>query len=56
MLIYNSLRTHKTLKILECCFANNIIPCYLPSYISYKLQPCDVAVFALLKAAYREQT
>ncbi|OCK73212.1 hypothetical protein K432DRAFT_261797, partial [Lepidopterella palustris CBS 459.81] len=27
----------------------------LPSYTSRKLQPCDVAVFAPLKAAYRDQ-
>ncbi len=29
--------------------------CRLPSYTSYKLQPCDVVVFTLLKSAYREQ-
>jgi hypothetical protein len=40
---------------LEYYFENNIILCYLPSYTSYKLQPCDVGVFALLKAAYRDE-
>jgi hypothetical protein len=40
---------------LEFCFENNIILYRLPSHTSYKLQPCDVAVFALLKAAYCEQ-
>jgi hypothetical protein len=55
VLICNSFRTHKTLEVLEFCLANNIILCCLPSYTSYKLQLCDVAVFASLKAAYREQ-
>lgn len=27
----------------------------MPSYTSHELQPCDVAVFGPLKAAYREQ-
>jgi hypothetical protein len=54
-LILDGFRTHKTLKILEYCFANNIILCRLPSYTSHKTQPCDVAVFSPLKTAYREQ-
>ena len=41
--------------MLEYCFENNIILCRLPSHTSHKLQPCDVAVFAPLKAAYRGQ-
>jgi hypothetical protein len=36
-------------------FENNIILYRLPSHTSHKLQPCDVAVFAPLKAAYRDQ-
>jgi hypothetical protein len=55
VLICYGFGTHETLEVLEYCFANNIILCRLPSHTSYKLQPCDVAVFALLKAAYREQ-
>jgi len=55
VLICNGFRTHKTLKILEFYFENNILLCRLPSYTSYKLQPCDVAAFAPLKAAYRDQ-
>jgi hypothetical protein len=51
----NSFGTHETLEILEFCFENNILLCRLPSHTSHKLQPCDVAVFAPLKAAYREQ-
>jgi len=47
--------THETLEVLEYCFANNIIICRLPSHTSHKLQPCDVAVFAPLKVAYRDQ-
>jgi hypothetical protein len=42
-------------EVPEFCFANNIILCRLPSDPSHKLQPCDVAVFAPLKAACREQ-
>jgi predicted Fe-Mo cluster-binding NifX family protein len=55
VLISDGFATHETLEILEYCFGNNIIPCRLPSHTSHKLQPCDVAVFAPLKAAYRDQ-
>lgn len=55
MLIYNGFRTHETLEILEFYLENNIILYRLPSYTSYKLQPCDVGPFAPLKAAYRER-
>lgn len=55
MLICDGFSTHETLEILEYCFANNIVLCRLPSHTSHRLQPCDVAVFAPLKAAYREQ-
>ncbi|KFX85877.1 hypothetical protein V490_09348 [Pseudogymnoascus sp. VKM F-3557] len=41
--------------MLEFCFENNIILCRLPSHTSHKLQPCDVGVFAPLKAAYRDK-
>jgi hypothetical protein len=54
-LICDGFGTHETLEILEFCFENNIILYRLPSYISYKLQPCNVGVFAPLKAAYRDQ-
>jgi hypothetical protein len=40
---------------LEFCFENNIILCRLPSHTSHELQPCDVAAFGPLKAAYRDQ-
>jgi hypothetical protein len=53
MLLCDGFGTHETLEILEFCFENNIILCRLPSHTSHKLQPCDVAVFAPLKAAYR---
>jgi hypothetical protein len=56
VLISDGFGTHETLEILEYCFTNNIILCRLPSHTSHKLQPCDVAVFAPLKSAYREQT
>jgi len=55
VLIYDGFGTHETLEILEYYFENNIILCRLPSHTSYKLQPYDVAVFAPLKSAYREQ-
>lgn len=55
VLICDGFKTHKTLEILEFCFENNIILCRMPSHTSHKLQPCDVAVFSPLKAAYREQ-
>ena len=54
-MICDGFRTHETLEILEFCFENNIILCHLLSHNSYKLQPCDVRVFAFLKAAYRDQ-
>jgi len=55
VLICDGFGTHETLEILEFCFENNILLCRLPSHTSHKLQPCDVAVFAPLKVAYREQ-
>jgi len=55
VLIYDGFGTHETLEILEFCFENNILLCRLPSHTSHKLQPCDVATFAPLKAAYRDQ-
>lgn len=55
VLICDGFGTHETLEILEFCFENNIILCRLPSHTSHKLQPCDVGVFAPLKAAYRDE-
>ena len=55
VLICDDFGTHETLEILEFCFENDIILCRLPSHTSYKLQPCDVGVFAPLKAAYHDQ-
>jgi len=55
VLICDGFGTHETLEILEFCFENNIILCRLPSHTSHKLQPCDVSVFAPLKAHYRDQ-
>ncbi|KAF1818521.1 DDE-domain-containing protein [Dissoconium aciculare CBS 342.82] len=54
VLICDGFGTHETLEVLEFCFANDIVLCRLPSHTSHKLQPCDVAVFAPLKAAYRD--
>jgi hypothetical protein len=55
VLICDGFGSHESLEILEFCFENNIILCRLLSHTSHKLQPCDVAVFGPLKAAYREQ-
>jgi hypothetical protein len=55
VLVCVSFGTHKALEVLEFCLENYIILCCLLSYTSYKLQPCDVAVFAALKAAYRNK-
>jgi hypothetical protein len=55
VLICDGFGTHETLEVLEFCFANNIILCCLPFHTSHKLQPCNVAVSAPLKAAYCEQ-
>lgn len=55
LLICDGFGSHDTLEILEHCLENNIILCVLPSHTSHKLQPCDVAAFAPLKAAYREE-
>ncbi|KAJ6117814.1 hypothetical protein N7523_005565 [Penicillium sp. IBT 18751x] len=54
LLISDGFGTHESMKVLEFCFQNNIIPCRLPSHTSHKLQPCDVGVFSSLKTAYRE--
>ena len=54
VLICDGFGTHETLEILEFVIANNIVLCRLPSHTSHKLQPCDIAVFAPLKAAYHD--
>ncbi|OCK74173.1 DDE-domain-containing protein [Lepidopterella palustris CBS 459.81] len=55
ILICDGFGTYESLEILTYCLENNIILCRIPSHTSHKLQPCDVSVFAALKAAYREQ-
>ena len=55
VLICDGFGTHESLEILKFCLENNITLCRLPSHTSHKLQPCDVEVFAPLKAAYRER-
>jgi hypothetical protein len=55
VLICDGFGTYETLEVLEFCLENNIILCRLPSHTSHKLQPCDVSVFAALKAAYRDE-
>jgi hypothetical protein len=55
VLISDGFGTYEMLEILEFGLENNIILCRLPSHTSHKVQPCDVAVFAALKAAYQDQ-
>ena len=55
VLIYDGLRIHKTIEILEYCFGNNIVLCRLFFHTFHKLQPCDVGVFGSLKTAYRDE-
>jgi hypothetical protein len=55
VLICDGFGAHESLEAMEFCFENNIILCRLPSHTSHKLQPCDVGVFAPLKAAYRDE-
>jgi hypothetical protein len=55
ILIWDGFGTHETLEIMEFSFGNNIKLCCMPSHTSHKLQPCDVAAFGPLKAAYRDQ-
>lgn len=52
VLICDGFGTHETLEILEFCFETQII---LPSHTSHWLQPCDRAISAPLKSAYRER-
>lgn len=54
VLICDGFGTHETLEILEHCFVSRILLCRLPSHTSHKFQHCDIAVFAPLKAAYRD--
>jgi hypothetical protein len=54
VLICDGFGTHEKLEILVHCLTNNIKLCRLPSHTSHKLQPCDIAVFAPLKTAYRD--
>jgi hypothetical protein len=53
--VVDGFATHESLEVLAYVMQNNIILCRLPPYTSHKLQPCDVTVFAPLKAAYRDQ-
>jgi hypothetical protein len=46
---------YETLEAQKFCFENNIILYRLPSHTSHKLQPCNIKVFAPLKAAYRNE-
>jgi hypothetical protein len=55
VLICDGFGIHEILKILEFCFANDIILCPLPSHTSHKLHPCYLAAFAPIKTSYRDE-
>ena len=40
---------------MAACFHANIYLCYLPAHCSHGLQPCDNAIFNILKAEYRNE-
>jgi hypothetical protein len=54
VLICDGFGTHESLEVMQYCLSHKIILCRLPSHTSHKLQPCDIAVFAPLKTAYRD--
>jgi hypothetical protein len=54
VLICDGFGTHESLEVMQYCLSHQIILCRLPSHTSHKLQPCDIAVFAPLKTAYRD--
>jgi hypothetical protein len=55
VLVCDGFGTHETHKVLEFCLSNNTVLCRVSNPTSHKLQPCDVALFAPLKAAYRDE-
>lgn len=54
VLICDGSGTHESVEVMQYCWSHKIILCRLPSHTSHKLQPCDIAVFAPLKTAYRD--
>ncbi|GAB7336708.1 hypothetical protein MBLNU13_g10373t1 [Cladosporium sp. NU13] len=54
VLICDGFGTHESVEVMQYCLSHKIILCRLPSHTSHKLQPCDIAVFAPLKTAYRD--
>jgi hypothetical protein len=54
VLICDGFGTHESVEVMQYCLLHRIILCRLPSHTSHKLQPCDIAVFAPLKTAYRD--
>lgn len=54
VLICDGFGTHESVEVMQYCLSHKITLCRLPSHTSHKLQPCDIAVFAPLKAAYRD--
>lgn len=55
ILICDDFDIYETLEMLKFCFENKILLCRLLSHIFYKLQLCDVKVFASLKIIYRDE-
>jgi hypothetical protein len=55
VLVCDGFGIHEMLEILEFHLGNNIVLCRVPIPTSHKLQLCDVAVFAPLRAFYRDE-
>jgi len=54
LLIFNGYGSHLTVKFIQFCDDNKIIPFSLPAYTSHLLQPLDVVVFQPLKQNYKK--
>ena len=55
LLIIDGHGIHTTTDFMYSCFQNNIYLLFLPAHTSHILQPLDLAVFSVLKRAYRKQ-
>ena len=55
LLTYDAYRAHLSLRVLELFKDNGIIVYAIPARTSGKLQPCDVVLFAVFKAALKKK-
>ena len=52
MLVLDGHGSHLTPEFDRYCKENNIVPIYMPAYLSHLLQPLDIGCFAVLKRSY----